>query len=167
MNDFELLTVCCIALFAIYLLRVIWGPKPASVPASIAKNGVIVDGSNVMFWAGDPSEIVLTRVISGIIAKGYVPYVFFDANVGYKLRGKYLDEADMARIIGVPAAQVIVVEKGVIADGRILAFAQETGLPVLSNDRFRDWKVKFPFVGSKGRMIRGDWVSGNVVWTSI
>lgn len=167
LSDLELLGVSCAALLAIYLLRVLWGRKPALLPEPIAKNGIVVDGSNVMFWGGEPSEVVLVRVILAIIAKGYEPYVMFDANVGYKLRDTYLDDAQMARIIGVPASRVVVVGSGVVADERILAFAQESGLPVLSNDRYRDWKVQFPFIASKGRMIRGRWVQGNVVWNSI
>lgn len=186
LSDLALLGFGAIALFIIYLLRVIWGLRPAKrqpLPkrqnrqrgkprrrgrsSTKAKIRVIVDGSNVMYWGGEPSQVVLSGVITSLKSKGFAPYVIFDANVGYKLGNRYLDDAPMATLIGLPAAQVIVVEKGVAADEWILTVATEQNLRIVSNDRFRDWKEKFPFVGHKGRVIRGDWVSGNVVWKSI
>lgn len=73
----------------------------------------------------------------------------------------------MAKLIGLSPRQVLVVEKGVSADERILQVAKEQNLRIVSNDRFRDWTTRYPIVRKNGRMIRGDWVSGNVVWKSI
>ena len=129
-----------------------------------ATPNVVVDGSNVMHWGGDPSAMVLRRVIASIQERGQIPIVFFDANVGYKLADRYLDDVEMARMIGVPADQVLVVEKGVVADDRILAVAKARDLPVISNDRFRDWRVAHPWVGKKGRMMRGTYKQGSVIW---
>lgn len=161
-----LLGISVAALFVVYLLRVLWGRKPVAPKASKGKR-VIVDGSNVMFWGGEPSLRVLTAVIGSLRAKGYAPYVIFDANIGYKLGDRYLDDAPMAKLIGLPARQVLVVEKGVAADEWILQVAQEQGVRVVSNDRFRDWKVQYPLVGKKGRIIRGTYAGGNVVWKTI
>ncbi|MFY9206176.1 MAG: hypothetical protein WAO67_10630, partial [Yoonia sp.] len=111
LSDLALLGIGAGALVIVYLLRVMWGlrggkpraqPKRRGRKPSKSNISVIVDGSNVMHWGGEPSEIVLARVILAIIAKGYEPYVIFDANVGYKLRGKYLDDAPMAQLIGLP-----------------------------------------------------------------
>ena len=120
-----------------------------------------------MHWGGEPSEIVLVRVILAIIAKGYEPYVIFDANVGYKLSGKYLDDAPMAQLIGLPVKQVLVVETGVVADELILQVATERGLKIVSNDRFRDWKVTYPIVRKKGQILRGTANGGGVQWQGI
>lgn len=186
LSDLALLGIGAVALFVVYLLRVIWGlrsgaltpkstarkqrknrPKRRRGGPSKAKIRVVVDGSNVMFWGGDPSHLVLKHVIASLKSKGFSPYVIFDANVGYKLGDRYLDDAPMARLIGLPADQVLVVEKGVAADEWILKVATEQNVRVVSNDRFRDWKIRYPIVGKKNRIIRGAWKSGNVIWQSI
>lgn len=126
---------------------------------------VVVDGSNVMHWGGAPSEMVLIRVISELCRRGYSPLVIFDANVGYKLGyPRYLDDAAMARIIGLPARDVFVVAKGVVADEVILDLAQTHGWRVVSNDQFRDWRLRFPVIATKGARVQGTWRDGTVVW---
>lgn len=166
LSDLALLGIGASALFFIYLLRVVWGWRGRAQKPR-ARNVVVVDGSNVMHWGGDPSEVVLQRVIASLQDRGLTPYVIFDANVGYVLRGRHLADASMARMIGLPDAQVFVVESGVTADERILQVATQNGYRVVSNDRFRDWKVKYPMVGQKGRILRGAWKSGSVVWRSL
>ena len=166
LSDLTLLGFGASALFIVYLLRVVWGRRGRAKPAR-AQTIVIVDGSNVMHWGGDPSEVVLKRVIASLQDRGLTPYVIFDANVGYVLRGRHLADASMARMVGLPDAQVFVVESGVTADERILQVASENGYRVVSNDRFRDWTVKYPLVGRKGRILRGAWKSGSVVWRSL
>jgi len=186
LSDLALLGIGAGALVIVYLLRVMWGlrggkpraqpkrgGKPRAQPKwrgrkpSKSKISVIVDGSNVMFLGGEPSQLVLRRVIDSLKSKDFAPYVIFDANVGYKLGDRYLDDAPMAKLIGLSPRQVLVVEKGVSADERILQVAMEQNLRIVSNDRFRDWTTRYPIVRKNGRMIRGDWVSGNVVWKSI
>ena len=135
-------------------------PEAATVPP----NAIIVDGSNVMHWGGDPSLHVLTAVINRITDLDLTPIVVFDSSVGYRLMGRYLHGNAMATLIGLPAAHIYVVHKGVVADEVILDLAQDNGLKVVSNDRFRDWSVQFPLVKTKGRMMRGTWKGGNVVW---
>lgn len=127
---------------------------------TIPQNAIVVDGSNVMHWGGDPSAKVLRRVIDHLKNKGLSPYVIFDANVGYKLQDRYMDDAPMARLLGLPVAQVLVVQKGQIADEIILQFAQAGGHRIVSNDRFRDWSVQYNFVKTKGRMVRGTFREG-------
>lgn len=137
-----------------------------------AKNGrppakgkpIVVDGSNVMHWGGDPSDLVLRVVLGSLIARGFNPYVIFDANVGYKLADCYLGPAAMSKKCGVPTTRVEVVDKGVVADGVILKYAKRHGVQVVSNDRYRDWAVQFPLIKKKGRMMRGSWKGGVVVW---
>lgn len=189
LSDLALLGICAVALFVIYLLRVIWEwerfnvrmrrelklrikqhpqrPKRTKKPASGAKIGVIVDGSNVLHWGGEPSLLVLRRVIESLRSKGFAPHVIFDANVGYLLGDHYLDDQPMAKLLGLKFGHVLVVEKGVTADERILAVATEQNVRVVSNDQFRDWSVQFPIVRKKGRIIRGTWQDGSVVWQGI
>ncbi len=163
LSDLALLGVGAVALLAVYLLRVFWGWRAVVAPP-VPENAIIVDGSNVMHWGGDPSLQVLTGVIHKITDLDLTPVVVFDASVGHRLMGRYMHGDAMAKLIGLPAAHVYVVHKGVVADEVILDLAQTHGLKVVSNDRFRDWSVKFPLVKTKGRMMRGTWKGGNVVW---
>jgi len=166
-SDLSLLGFGAAALFFIYVLRVLLGGKRSVVEEGFASNAILVDGSNVMFWGGDPSVRVLKTVVASLTAKGFAPYVIFDANVGYKLSDRYLDDAPMAKLIDVPVARVLVVEKGVSADNRILEIARDHGLRVVTNDRFRDWKGTYPMIGKKGFFVRGSFKGGNVQWQSI
>jgi len=117
-----------------------------------------------MYWGGEPSEIVLKAVIQSLQSKGFAPIVVFDANAGYKLRNHFLDEAGLARLCGLKAKSVILMESGIVADKRILEIAKKSRLVVVSNDQYRDWTVSFPFVRKKGRILRGTWKGGAVVW---
>lgn len=132
--------------------------------AGLPPNAILVDGSNVLHWGGAPSSLVLQRVVRALEDKGYVPIVFFDANVGYLLGDRYFDEAKMAEIVGVPQQHVCVVGKGVVADESILMFATDYNLRVVTNDRYRDWRVRFPHAAKKGALVGGLWQEGSVIW---
>ena len=117
-----------------------------------------------MHWGQQPSALVLSRVLRSLEKHGYAPIVFFDANAGYVLGDRYYDEAMLAQLIGIPEHHVCVVNKGVVADGAILAFATDHHLRVGTNDQFRDWRVQFPIAARKGQILRGQWRDGAVVW---
>lgn len=169
LTDTALIVIGLLILLCIFAaLRVITTLRQNAKPAkTVPPNAIVVDGSNALHWGGDASRLVLRRVIEALKAKGFSPIVVFDANVGYKIGNRYLDDAPMARIIDVPVDQVRVVEKGQIADEIILQFASEKGLRVVSNDRFRDWSVEFPMVKQKGRLVKGRWQSGSVIFRNL
>ena len=124
---------------------------------------IIVDGSNVMHWGGDPSEKVLGRVLEALEGKGLKPIVYFDANVGYKLWDRYTNENATAKKLRLDPRQVFVAPRGVTADEMLLITATETGLRVVTNDRFRDWSVQFPRLGEKRFLVKGEWRQGSVM----
>ena len=127
-------------------------------------NAIIVDGSNVMHWGGDPSILTLSRVLRALTQVGFHPIAYFDANVGYKLADMHLGPTHLAQQIGLPPRQVIIVPGGVQADGLILEHAVLHGLRVVTNDRFLDWKAQFPDISRRGFLVKGTWREGNVVW---
>ncbi|WP_322891621.1 MULTISPECIES: NYN domain-containing protein [unclassified Yoonia] len=141
--------------------------RPAPAPedrSEVPRNAIVVDGSNVMHWGGDPSAKVIWRVLRELEAKGYTPIVFFDASVGYKLSDRYLNEKKLSVAIDIPADHICVVDKGVVADQAILAFSADHGLRIVSNDQYRDWRVHFPHLDRKGAVLRGTFQDGAVVW---
>jgi hypothetical protein len=127
-------------------------------------NAIVVDGSNVMHWGDAASAFTVMHILADLRAKGYAPIVFFDANVGYVLGDRYYNEQILAAMIDTPAAHIRVVSKGVIADEAILAFATNHKLRVVTNDKYRDWRVRFPHAAKKGVLRAGTWRDGNVVW---
>lgn len=127
-------------------------------------NAIVVDGSNVMYWGGEPSLKILSRVLQNVKDAGYAPIVFFDANVGYIVEDRYLNEAQLAPLIDIWSDRICVVSKGVVADESILMFATVHGLRIVTNDQYRDWRVQFPHAAKRGILVKGKWVSGNVKW---
>ncbi len=117
-----------------------------------------------MYWGGEPSAKVLFQVLRAVKARDLAPIVFFDANVGYKLSGRFLNADDLAPLIGVSADQIQVVDKGVVADQAILEYSRTNRLQIVSNDRYRDWRGRFPHVAKKGQMVRGQFRDGTVIW---
>ncbi|WP_163848063.1 NYN domain-containing protein [Pseudooceanicola aestuarii] len=124
---------------------------------------VVVDGSNVMHWkTGAPDPACLREVITHLAAQNLVVTVIFDANVGYKLRGTYMDDAALARVLRLPAAHVQVAPRGTPADPMILAAARRLRARVVSDDRFRDWAEDYPEVTRPGLLWRGGFRRGRL-----
>lgn len=160
----DLLLLLPVVLVAVLLLVLRQRQTPPVKETCPPPNAIVVDGSNVLHWGGEPSGAVLRTVLRTIEKGGLAPIVIFDANVGYVLNGKFMDEAALARVTGVPTKCIHVVNKGTVADEVILGFAEDHGLRVVSNDRYRDWRVRFPFIAAKGRAVRGTYRDGAVVW---
>jgi hypothetical protein len=139
-------------------------PVPLAPQDTLPPNAILVDGSNVMHWGPEPSAKILAQVLRSLERAGYTPIVFFDASVGYVLDDHYYDEAKLAPLLGIPQEHICVVSKGVVADVSILSMASDHRLRVISNDKFRDWRVQFPHAARKGVLLSGTWREGTVVW---
>jgi hypothetical protein len=158
------------ASFGLLMLGYVWRLRgwfgrstPHQPTVGITGRAVIVDGSNVMHWGGDPSIKVLSRVLKELQNRGLQPVVYFDANVGYKLFDKSIKPATLAAELGLPMAQIIVAPSRTPADEILLERAVNDGLRVVTNDRFLDWKQQFPKVSEKGFLIKGMWKEGSVI----
>lgn len=124
---------------------------------------VVIDGSNVMHWDGQvPRLKTLRAVIAELQGQGYQPGIVFDANAGYKLADRYLDDRDFAKLLNLPGDRVLVVAKGKPADPTILAAARDLGANIISNDRFRDWVGDFPEVTTPGCLCKGGFRNGQL-----
>ena len=137
-------------------------PKPAqrhrrtSARPPEQQNWIVVDGSNVMHWQeGAPSLVPLLKVMDSLKSRGFAPGVVFDANAGWKLFGRYVNEEEFGRQLGLPTNQVLVVPKGTQADPYILVTARNFNARIVTNDRYRDWAETYPEVAQKGFLISG------------
>jgi len=150
------------AIAAVILLLGEWLRPPEPEP-EVAKNWVILDGSNVMHWKkGKPKIETVLEVTRYLSERGFTPGVVFDANAGYLISDKYLHDSGFGFLLELPEDRVMVVPKGTPADPIILAAARDHGARVVSNDQFRDWADDFPEVRNKGFLIRGGYPSGKL-----
>jgi hypothetical protein len=152
-----------LALVATYLVLRVLQRSRRRRSEHAPEHWILVDGSNVMHWQDNSPQIApIKRVVEQLTALGYVAGVVFDANAGWKLQGKYLHDDDFARLLVLERRQVLVVEKGTQADPFLLDTALEFGARIVTNDRFRDWAVKYPKVLEAGFLIRGNIRDGKV-----
>ncbi|MFG5380522.1 NYN domain-containing protein [Yoonia sp. R2-816] len=156
------------ASFGLVVLGYLWRrraprkPGPAAAPI-LTGELVIVDGSNVMHWSGEPSLKVLFRVLKELEKRGLQPHVYFDANVGYTLFDRHVEPDELAEKLGLSPVQVTLAPSRTTADQVLLERAVSDGLRVVTNDRFLDWKQRFPKVAEKGFLIKGIWKEGSVI----
>lgn len=151
------------AVFLFLLLRVLTRRSRLTDADLLPRKPIVLDGSNIMYWGGDPSAKTLNHVIGHITQKDYSPIVIFDASAGYRLSDRFMTEQDFARLTFLPERQILVVNKGVVADEVILDFATTHDLRIVTNDRYRDWAKTFPIVRKKGRLLKGSFKQGTVV----
>ncbi|WP_166418107.1 NYN domain-containing protein [Cochlodiniinecator piscidefendens] len=142
-------------------------PRPRTTPSNAPKspaNAILVDGSNVMHWGGDPSVMVLTHVLNSLKKQGHVPIVYFDANYGYKLWGRPSSLPAISGAIGLPPNRVFIAPSRTTADALLLPHATRDKLKIVTNDRFLDWKEEFPILNQRDLLVKGDWKEGTVIW---
>jgi hypothetical protein len=146
---------------ALVVVAVLW--LVAGRPRRKAVPWIVVDGSNVMYWEGEkPSLMTVRHVLKAVEEAGFVPLVWFDANVGYLTQGAYLRPEQLSRMLGLAQGQVLVAPKGTPADPLLLEEAVRLGTRVVTNDRFRDWAGDHPSVKAPGFLVGGR-VSGGEV----
>lgn len=134
-------------------------------PADVGpQNWILVDGSNVMHWEQNTPKLApLLRVIERLRTLGYVPGIVFDANAGWKLFGRYMDDDDLAHLLQLQRDQVFVVPKGTQADPFLLSVARDLKARIVTNDRYRDWAETYPEVQERGFLVQGE-MRGAKVW---
>jgi hypothetical protein len=155
MPEIQILGALLLAVLAAALL---WSRRSRKI---VARNHVVVDGSNVMYWkGGEPDIATVKEVLDHLKSLGATPGVMFDANAGYLIVGKYQHDRAFAQSLGIPENRVLVVSRGTPADPTILQAARDYKGRVVSNDRFRDWAQEFPEVTHDGFLIQGGYRKG-------
>lgn len=161
----SVLILVALGLLAVLVARQMWTSRSARPSAQVKDQRpvIVVDGSNVMYWDNEtPSTATLFRVMAALKDKGWRPIAFFDANVGYKLAGRHLDEEEVAALVGLRAQDVLIVSSGVPADPLLIEFAMERDARIVSNDRYMDWRADHPRLRDKGRLVKGRIVGQDV-----
>ncbi|HEY6919912.1 MAG TPA: hypothetical protein VI412_11650, partial [Tabrizicola sp.] len=122
---------------AVFLLQRLWRAlRPTPKPAP--EHWILIDGSNVMHWEENTPRLgPVQKLVAHLKGLGYVPGIVFDANAGYKLFGRFLNDSDFARLLHIAPKQVLVVPKGTQADPYLLQTARDFGARIITNDRFR------------------------------
>lgn len=135
----------------------------AAPQAGDGRQVVLIDGSNVMHWMDNTPQLApLLQVVHDLSRRGMKPGVVFDANVGYKLTGKFMGERDLSRMLSLPRDQILVVPKGKPADPFLLETARDLKARIVTNDRYRDWTDRFPDVTQPDTLITGEMRDGRV-----
>ncbi|MCC1481863.1 NYN domain-containing protein [Roseibaca sp. Y0-43] len=156
-----------LAFLGLLCLVGLWLVRRKRPRGRVGERFILVDGSNVMHWRDNtPSIDPVRAVITRLQAQGYTPGVIFDANAGYKLEGRYRNHYKLAKRLGLPHEQVMVVPKGEPADPMILRAAREFGGRVVSQDRFRDWEAEFPELQQPDFRVRGGY-DGGKLWLDL
>ena len=152
----DLALLVALAAVAVLLLFGPRKPKATKRPARSPGKPILVDGSNVMHWSrGQPDLQTVKSVLTSLHNKGYPPLVWFDANAGYLVENRYMQPKHLAWKIGLPTRSVRIAPKGTPADPLILDEARQSGVPIITNDRFRDWQEQFPEIANTDRLVRG------------
>ncbi|UYV38554.1 hypothetical protein N4R57_05670 [Rhodobacteraceae bacterium D3-12] len=113
----------------------------------VSRGYIVIDGSDVMGWGDAPRLATVRRVVKALEVQGFVPVVWFDADVGQS-------DAGLARALGVARRQVMVVPEG-RADAALLAGAEALGARVVSNARYGDYTGRFEWLGTEGFLVPG------------
>lgn len=141
------------------------GQRAAVAPRSVGddRQTVLVDGSNVIYWLDNTPQLApLLQVVHDLSRQGMKPGVVFDANIGYKLTGKFMGERDLSRMLSLPRDQILVVPKGKQADPFLLETARDLKARIVTNDRYRDWTDRYPDVARPEMLVTGEMRDGRV-----
>ncbi len=117
---------------------------------------VVIDGSNVLYWENDkPALHSVKLVIEKLVSDGFEPIVWFDANIGYLVSGRYMNPTNLSKALRYPARRISVAPKRTPADPLLITDAEQLNARIVTNDRFRDWEEHFPHITHQDLFLRG------------
>lgn len=116
------------------------------------KNKILVDGSNVALASkkdGKPKIDNIERIRLELEKRDYDPIVFVDASLRHRLpesdKKRFEKWIDEDKVIQSPA--------GVRADNPLLEYADKHKLKIVSNDTFKEYKIKYPWLEDLDRVM--------------
>ncbi|MBP5544013.1 MAG: VWA domain-containing protein [Kiritimatiellae bacterium] len=140
-------------------------PGPIDAPRQsssgrLAGRTVLVDGTNVCFWADNGNGASLGPVLAlarALDAEGADWQACFDASTRHHLaKGGKGDDAKFEELLRTRPERFVEAPAGICADVFLLQVAAADGKAIIvSNDRYRDHEEEYPFVKDKSRLFRG------------
>ena len=131
-------------------------PRDPALLSPLYQNKVVlIDGSNVINWNVDaglaqkPSLAPLTIVLKMLHARGQKAGVVFDATIGHRLNDRFMGHDELVSLLP-NAADVLVVDKGTIADTILIEMARTDAMIIITNDHFRDHPLARHLLKQKG-----------------
>ena len=171
--EFELAAVVVLALGGIWYFHTFRRTVVVRSPAhDIVTQFVVIDAANVVRSSqGEPPSLLrLIGLLMELEKQKYTYKCFFDANTMFVLeKSGLLDEANAYRALLRDFHDVFIEVPGKTrADDSILDYAHKHGTPIISNDRYRDYATKYPWIeNSSNRRVSFKAHSGTVHLSSI
>lgn len=128
-------------------------------------NTYVIDGSNVCWWYGQTHPNVasiqpLLTVLIALLDHGDDFYCVFDASVTHTIgnNGNEVDAASIEKMLADHPERFYRVTGATRADGAILHDADHHSRSIITNDIYRDFKDKYPWLSHKytERLIQGN-----------
>ena len=111
------------------------------------KEMVVIDGANVAYEeknaGGKPRLANLLKVKSEMEERGFDPVIIVDASLKYEID----DQSQMEALI--ESQHIRQVPAGTDADYFILEIANEHDARIVTNDRYRDYQSRYPWIESR------------------
>ncbi len=135
--------------------------KVADGPISQQVKHVVLDGLNICCWANPDKrepDLRILLTLSAELTRKRIPFLaFFDANTSHLLSEHRDDETVTAykRIVGALPDLFVEVPGRIRADDFILQRANNDNSHIISNDQFRDFADRYPWLSTEVRLIKG------------
>lgn len=141
-----------------------------SVGKAVPKDkDILIDGSNIVRWFPELKSKALCMVMAGLERAGYNAYIIFDATIPYVLKetDDRVGQAFLDFLRESKPECVKIAPPDSQADDFILSYANAHGNHIISNDRFRQYVSRYPWVGNKNeqgrRVHRVEEIKGEIV----
>ncbi len=115
------------------------------------RSTVLIDGSNVALYGtseGEPAKLEnIKLLLKEVHRNGFEPITIVDASLRYRInkREEFQSMLNSGEILQAPAKRA--------ADEFILDYADRENLPVISNDTYKEYREKYPWVNEPTRKI--------------
>lgn len=126
---------------------------------------VIVDGSNVVFAESGNLITGLATCLKALKLRKLKSFVFLDANIYHKLEDSengVKQVKALKRLVESSKGEIVLVPAGARADDFILKKADTDGCHVLSNDRYKPYVERYPWI-EQNRVHRFSFVDGRLM----
>lgn len=137
----------------------------SSLTETVACSEIVIDGSNVIRACNSHGVIGFRALLQTLQANGIRCHVLFDANVVHVVGEEFgSDQAHvLQQMIDASAGMLSCVPGRSRADEYILLRADTDGLHILSNDQYRDYQDKYPWVVNGRRVHKFVFTNGRLL----